>query len=141
MGVWIETYIGQTKSPAKPGHTLYGCVDWNYKLKLLLNQNYGHTLYGCVDWNKGNKSGSKKNKVTPCMGVWIETTMSGKAAAAAGHTLYGCVDWNSIIISKSGNENSHTLYGCVDWNMIAFRASSKFKGHTLYGCVDWNLLR
>ena len=31
-------------------------------------------------------------EVTPCMGVWIETTMSGKAAAAAGHTLYGCVD-------------------------------------------------
>ena len=36
---------------------------------------------------------SEKRKVTPCMGVWIETA----AAAAAlpdivGHTLYGCVD-------------------------------------------------
>ena len=38
----------------------------------------------------------KRRDVTPCMGVWIETSIfivlkSSKVC----HTLYGCVDWNN----------------------------------------------
>ena len=32
-------------------------------------------------------------KVTPCVGVWIETTIYGKSGyGCTGHTLRGCVD-------------------------------------------------
>ena len=31
-------------------------------------------------------------KVTPCVGVWIETDNAGKAAITKSHTLRGCVD-------------------------------------------------
>ena len=35
----------------------------------------------------------KRECVTPCMGVWIETTVAAIAAMnPEGHTLYGCVD-------------------------------------------------
>ena len=36
---------------AYPGHTLYGCVDWNTIEPLTLRTQFSHTLYGCVDWN------------------------------------------------------------------------------------------
>ena len=32
-----------------------------------------HTLRGCVDWNSARMLSSKKAKVTPFVGVWIET--------------------------------------------------------------------
>ena len=77
------------------GHTLYGCVDWNL-LEVLpisrLNASHpvwvcglkplpfihsfspaSHTLYGCVDWNRYDEADEHKGRVTPCMGVWIET--------------------------------------------------------------------
>ena len=31
-------------------------------------------------------------RVTPCMGVWIETELHGEQITKERHTLYGCVD-------------------------------------------------
>ena len=33
------------------GHTLRGCVDWNYVNDQIVDIETGHTLRGCVDWN------------------------------------------------------------------------------------------
>ena len=85
------------KSFAISGHTLYGCVDWNLWIKESPCSLCSHTLYGCVDWNHKvalkNSSEEKSHPVwvcglkrdhsiliycrygvTPCMGVWIETS-------------------------------------------------------------------
>ena len=184
MGVWIETLhpggvliygvshpvwvcglkLGKSLiSLILHSHTLYGCVDWNNKLSLVMISYMRHTLYGCVDWNTLNRIKRR---------AWIS------------HTLYGCVDWNSLGSQEKLALASHTLYGCVDWNTARFRIigwriqshpvwvcglkhHQKSEGfrlqgshpvwvcglkhkavlflvssyrHTLYGCVDWNWL-
>ena len=94
VGVWIETPV-----PDFPNfclcHTLRGCVDWNRNVIEFTDINYSHTLRGCVDWNfiigfmNVRHFGSHPawvcglkhilntlqmyKKVTPCVGVWIET--------------------------------------------------------------------
>ena len=66
-------------------HTLYGCVDWNIFFALNRDAPRGHTLYGCVDWNvKLKHADASAVKVTPCMGVWIETIL-GYIDAEASH--------------------------------------------------------
>ena len=161
MGVWIETRSLHPYLLQIWRHTLYGCVDWNKRTDLLLNQSKGHTLYGCVDWNSANAE---------------------LISSSSGHTLYGCVDWNLSIVETASKATCHTLYGCVDWNrcqsilLCLLRVtpcmgvwietysgevdeymdlvtpcmgvwietmSSRINistrlGHTLYGCVDWN---
>ena len=58
---------------ARTSHTLYGCVDWNHLPKANCNRMWSHTLYGCVDWNISLWLLVRRWRVTPCMGVWIET--------------------------------------------------------------------
>ena len=58
------------------GHTLYGCVDWNYLPLTFVSGLSCHTLYGCVDWNTPPKLKLPLRGVTPCMGVWIETFLN-----------------------------------------------------------------
>ena len=50
VGVWIETYSEH-----------------------IANVQKGHTLRGCVDWNWEACAGYIMDVVTPCVGVWIET--------------------------------------------------------------------
>ena len=142
-----------------------------------------HTLYGCVDWNWKSFSASSFCAVTPCMGVWIETSPRSpswqpctvtpcmgvwietrrwrqttwswrvtpcmgvwietewyylSSSATSRHTLYGCVDWNFSVLHTKIAEMGHTLYGCVDWNKLSETEMPKALRHTLYGCVDWN---
>ena len=55
-----------------------------------------------------------KNAVTPCMGVWIET--SGKGiydTRTASHPVWVCGLKHHVIYTPLESE-SHTLYGCVD---------------------------
>ena len=76
-------------------HTLRGCVDWNTRITGINCGKCRHTLRGCVDWNfiigfmNVRHFGSHPawvcglkhilntlqmyKKVTPCVGVWIET--------------------------------------------------------------------
>ena len=58
---------------SKPCHTLRGCVDWNMKWLPPEVCAGGHTLRGCMDWNHRLLSCLYHSKVTPCVGVWIET--------------------------------------------------------------------
>ena len=74
MGVWIETFWAMPKRNGVWGHTLYGCVDWNTLLLSVFILFLSHTLYGCVDWNTVNVREIPVDYVTPCMGVWIETS-------------------------------------------------------------------
>ena len=94
VGVWIETDQMAAQFGIK-GHTLRGCVDWNsyvwriswwwfeshpawvcglkHKNLIVEISVYGHTLRGCVDWNRIKKNLCFLCRVTPCVGVWIET--------------------------------------------------------------------
>ena len=74
MGVWIETGRGKNPTLESASHTLYGCVDWNLLAKTFGRKGLSHTLYGCVDWNKLTSISIINTQVTPCMGVWIETS-------------------------------------------------------------------
>ena len=72
VGVWIETH--PVPPPAFPwtSHPAWVCG-----LKLCIincNPIIGcHTLRGCVDWNYHRNLFPQFSKVTPCVGVWIET--------------------------------------------------------------------
>ena len=78
------------------GHTLRGCVDWNGVKRSLWPTLNSHTLRGCVDWNTyrngsrrttkmshpswvcglkliSNRRRIRQRRVTPFVGVWIET--------------------------------------------------------------------
>ena len=49
----------------------------------------GHTLYGCVDWNLSKSSMNEDKAVTPCMGVWIETSVS--VSLSSLHSVTPCM--------------------------------------------------
>ena len=121
-----------------------------------------HTLRGCVDWNLHITIGNLWSRVTPFVGVWIETIFIGgddktlrshpswvcglkhtsiiHSIKTLRHTLRGCVDWNSCECCKETDASSHTLRGCVDWNCRAVAERKAEICHTLRGCVDWNLI-
>ena len=101
----------------------------------------GHTLRGCVDWNSDDRSASRRDVVTPCVGVWIETFP--KRSWRCLTTVTPCVGvWIETIlrIRTGGTQQSHTLRGCVDWNHGALLVHDRVVGHTLRGCVDWNFI-
>ena len=120
----------------KEGHTLRGCVDWNYGWCYEFYGISSHTLRGCVDWNCIILTKSDKDTVTPCVGVWIETLLKRENLSWAGsHTLRGCVDWNRCKMIKWWCPERHTLRGCVDWNTFDYLEEIPAHGHTLRGCI------
>ena len=79
-------------------------------------------------------------KVTPCVGVWIETTNRRKTPRTwRSHPAWVCG------LKHTADEAvwplwGHTLRGCVDWNQRVARGMiNQYTGHTLRGCVDWNI--
>ena len=130
-------------------HTLRGCVDWNSQAKVCSFLSLGHTLRGCVDWNNDEVNTCIDNqshptwvcglkpllsfflrlgKVTPYVGVWIETPWYLLYLFLPGsHTLRGCVDWN-INGPVFGNiEDGHTLRGNIWIGALFTRRSSLWK--------------
>ena len=113
----LKLPLGRLRASAR-GHTLRGCVDWNYKAITQYKKTGSHTLRGCVDWNYADREerlnkikshpawvcGLKlrrstnnitSKRVTPCVGVWIETyNVDYWDGTSQRHTLRGCVDWN-----------------------------------------------
>ena len=99
------------------GHTLYGCVDWNLSLLALFLSLYSHTLYGCVDWNLPALRRVTVWRVTPCMGVWIETGIGWSRRAESKVTpCMGVWIETCLMLLFRHLRRRHTLYGCVDWN-------------------------
>ena len=94
VGVWIETEMRWYFRPVVLSHPAWVCglkpitrVLWKYSMS--------HTLRGCVDWNIRTMTAMYPYVVTPCVGVWIETTRSANFSFKSPcHTLRGCVDWN-----------------------------------------------
>ena len=138
-------------------HTLRGCVDWNRGSFTGPSPLYSHTLRGCVDWNKNEPVNQNEDKVTPCVGVWIETMpiciilFWYRVTPCVGvwietimpvnpwrlncHTLRGCVDWNTRITGINCGKCRHTLRGCVDWNfIIGFMNVRHFGSHPAWVC-------
>ncbi len=136
VGVWIETSLIESTITIRR-HTLRGCVDWNLVSHTIHNSRLSHTLRGCVDWNNINITRTVNKPVTPCVGVWIETSGTWSYQSMKGHTLRGCVDWNMWNGSTSWATPGHTLRGCVDWNLRLWFPVVLIR-HTLRGCVDWN---
>ena len=95
-----------------------------------------HTLYGCVDWNTISRTASYFITVTPCMGVWIETSLC--AASCAPCCVTPCMGvWIETALSSPPTRRAgcHTLYGCVDWNSSATRSSiSPATSHPVWVC-------
>ena len=120
------------------GHTLRGCVDWNTSLRYSDVKNLSHPAWVC---------GLKllllvvllsQCKVTPCVGVWIETSVTGICLSLAlSHPAWVC----GLKLSMDAIRSfiySHTLRGCVDWNINYHLKTWIPNRHTLRGCVDWN---
>ena len=100
-----------------------------------------HTLRGCVDWNLDSHNELKpRARVTPCVGVWIETSdvdiesYINKVTPCVGVWIETIKEENDFV------ELSHTLRGCVDWNLLRCILLNPLLCHTLRGCVDWNSL-
>ena len=120
-------------------HTLRGCVDWNCLLVLSTEVWASHTLRGCVDWNIALLLNLIDNRVTPFVGVWIETVKLSISRRMNGVTPFVGV-WIETAIKDVAyfDELGHTLRGCVDWNFEKVIIADVSKSHTLRGCVDWN---
>ena len=73
VGVWIETSVTVTLLSCKRSHPAWVCG-----LKQVFRHLYcfarRHTLRGCVDWNTLRFRMLALVSVTPCVGVWIETS-------------------------------------------------------------------
>ena len=98
-------------------HTLRGCVDWNTGLVNMSREKVCHTLRGCVDWNMIEKNEKIAKIVTPFVGVWIETETAHtqKCWKKESHPSWVC-GLKQFIFSVKSRNCSHTLRGCVDWN-------------------------
>ena len=159
MGVWIETFSWLGEATTRKSHPVWVCglKPWR---QILADCRECHTLYGCVDWNIQLTGRSNYSKVTPCMGVWIETGLKPQLRQyVESHPVWVCGlkhrAWQQLLGYKQSHPvwvcglkqtysyiietcYSHTLYGCVDWNLRNGVKPLPSPCHTLYGCVDWN---
>ena len=91
MGVWIETFEQLFSLCLKVSHPAWVCG-----LKLTnLNKSTEGLVTPCVGvWIETSIfiMEEKKLDVTPCVGVWIETSKEKVNKVSASHTLRGCVD-------------------------------------------------
>ena len=140
MGAWIETLrrtACQWRLTSHPiwvrglkhrhycishvpcSRTLYGCVDWNLMIIIMVWNGTCRTLYGCVDWNQHQHGHSDSEFVAPYMGAWIETCKR---------------------IRSSRHKNVAPYMGAWIETLKATECQCRLTRRTLYGCVDWNPL-
>ena len=93
MGVWIETLDARVDLVNAQSHPVWVCG-----LKLAL-------VCCCL----------ASSVVTPCMGVWIETTLLQREVyfLLMSHPVWVC-GLKQIIALIATQIIGHTLYGCVD---------------------------
>ena len=94
-----------------------------------------HTLRGCVDWNNICWASASKSIVTPCVGVWIETTNSGTTSfLIKSHPAWVC-GLKPVVYGSCKLLDSHTLRGCVDWNCTFISPSKRrYLSHPAWVC-------
>ena len=182
VGVWIETGKKISNRIAAESHPAWVCGLKPYN-RTLSKYEEGHTLRGCVDWNWHHIYPLSPVLVTPCVGVWIETITSINPVICSWVTpcVGVWIETGSYCITKPWRL-CHTLRGCVDWNLFGiyllrnlivtpcvgvwietslYHVSALTTSvtpcvgvwietlplghgtqptcHTLRGCVDWNL--
>ena len=101
-------------------HTLRGCVDWNpFKTTSPIAISC-HTLRGCVDWNNREIAiRCDRRRVTPCVGVWIETNV--QAAPVGPLIVTPCVGvWieTSNSVQTGWPISSHPAWVYMDWSIV-----------------------
>ena len=95
VGVWIETSI-IIFFKVRKSHTLRGCVDWNNVIGKKRCGVWSHPTWVCGLKLSNLPLMRMASKVTPYVGVWIETPWYLLYLFLPGsHTLRGCVDWNT----------------------------------------------
>ena len=122
----------------------------------------GHTLYGCVDWNLVGWLVVVAAPVTPCMGVWIETSgMKNGVRFIPSHPVWVCGLKRLTLSQNRRTQKSHPVWVCglKPYPLFVVRPDERshpvwvcglkhnngemytvYRRHTLYGCVDWNPL-
>ena len=143
------------------GHTLRGCVDWNFKRIVPFSSFICHTLRGCVDWNIPWNSQKIDEKSHPAWVCGLKPPPPVVPVSLQSHTLRGCVDWNtSSLRFILGRFRSHPAWVCGlklpghnyrrqeirvtpcvgVWIETVCMSMSRISSgsHTLRGCVDWN---
>ena len=164
-------------------HTLRGCVDWNTLIdEISVKGLMSHPSWVCgLKPQRGNGIKQKRLshpswvcglkhkrgyilitaiRVTPFVGVWIETLYQRLSVSISGHTLRGCVDWNfPPFLNGQKHLESHPSWVCglklfaddkrcrvcvshPSWvcglKLKCIKKVNPRSRHTLRGCVDWN---
>ena len=123
-------------------HTLRGCVDWNNLVWCWLVLSKVTPCVGVWIETIQARQSSRQSIVTPCVGVWIETSILQQRVnlPLLSHPAWVCGLKQVNDSFKQCRNRSHTLRGCVDWNRkIPHNGKQKHQCHTLRGCVDWNI--
>ena len=121
-------------------HTSCRCVDWN--IKTLPNSfiKLAHTSCRCVDWNDAVKTVICKTKLTPHVGVWIETEqIAAMAPLGINLTPHVGVWIETTLEHYFTNRVSLTPHVGVWIETTTPKLAKKFIApHTSCRCVDWN---
>ena len=74
--------------------------------------------------------------VTPCMGVWIETSvMNGSKSLTASHPVWVCGLKHRLEVRILPVQRSHPVWVC-GLKLFHGELLDVSRSHTLYGCVD-----
>ena len=91
MGVWIETYDAVMYDESPDGHTLRGCVDWNIRVMIAVDCVKVTPYVGVWIETYGLRNAIDYGTVTPYVGVWIETFMSlSSSGVGMSHPTWVC---------------------------------------------------
>ena len=157
LKLWMNFYLVNFHS-----HTLRGCVDWNPRMSCSRVCCRSHPAWVCGLKHEEGTGYGEIERVTPCVGVWIETHQDRLMSGMRSHTLRGCVDWNSnTLIQLQGDTKSHPAWVCGLKRLLGHSNGfsqpvtpcvgvwietkiqvwgwSGIESHTLRGCVDWNV--
>ena len=122
VGVWIETLNHQKFLHQRRSHPSWVCGLKQNATAIEKEQYKSHPSWVCGLKQENSNHAEKSRKVTPFVGVWIETkSCPSYTCWPSRHTLRGCVDWNSSAVMCIAAAIGHTLRGCVDWNNMVCR--------------------
>ena len=93
VGVWIETDAWQAKVFAMMSHPAWVCGLKQRRKNCREKNCKSHPAWVCGLKPVKEQPEESKDKVTPCVGVWIETPIIFlEKLSVRRHTLRGCVD-------------------------------------------------
>ena len=113
VGVWIETILFVCIAIRVASHPSWVCgLKRPYHLTIA-DSVKSHPSWVCGLKHQKTYKIAKVRKVTPFVGVWIETPWGHtRNAWKSGHTLRGCVDWNRMLVLLPVRCMSHPSWVC-----------------------------